>query len=104
VFCSSHANTAQNRRDESLSYGLTSGFPEPKTTIALGRSQAHLIWFLPYVIVRVAFSASRYDVIHLGDAMLSVAGLVPRAFLKRKVAVSVHGLDLTFGPGSIKPT
>jgi phosphatidylinositol alpha-1,6-mannosyltransferase len=81
---------------ESLSYGLTSGFPEPKTTIALGRSQAHLIWFLPYVIVRVAFSASRYDVIHLGDAMLSVAGLVPRVLLKRKVAVSVHGLDLTF--------
>lgn len=83
---------------ESLSYGLTSGFPEPKTTIALGRSQAHLIWFLPYVIARVALSASRYDVIHLGDAMLSVAGLVPRVFLKRKVAVSVHGLDLTFRP------
>jgi len=83
---------------ESLSYGLTSGFPEPKTTIALGRSQAHLIWFLPYVIVRVALTAARYDVIHLGDAMLSVAGLVPRVLLKRKVAVSVHGLDLTFRP------
>jgi glycosyltransferase involved in cell wall biosynthesis len=83
---------------ESLSYGLTTGFPEPKTTIALGRSQAHLIWFLPYVIVRLALTAFRYDVIHLGDAMLGVAGLVPRLVWRRKVAVSVHGLDLTFRP------
>jgi glycosyltransferase involved in cell wall biosynthesis len=83
---------------ESLSYGLTTGFPEPKTTIALRRSQLHLIWFLPYVILRVAFTAGRYDVIHLGDALLGSAGLVPRVFLKRKVAVSVHGLDLTFRP------
>ena len=81
---------------ESLSYGLTTGFPEPKTTLALRRSQKHLVWFLPYVVVRVAFTAHRYDVIHLGDAMLSVAGLVPRLLFGRKVAVSVHGLDLTW--------
>jgi glycosyltransferase involved in cell wall biosynthesis len=82
---------------ESLSYGLTTGFPEPKTTIALRRSQKHLIWFLPYATLRVALTAHRYDVIHLGDAMLGIVGLVPR-LLKRKVAVSVHGLDLTFRP------
>ncbi|MEO7034028.1 MAG: glycosyltransferase family 4 protein [Polyangiaceae bacterium] len=81
---------------ESLSHGLTTGYPEPKTTIALRRSQKHLIWFLPYVVLRVAFTAHRYDVIHLGDAMLSVAGLVPRVLWRRKVAVSVHGLDLTW--------
>ncbi|MEP7051762.1 MAG: glycosyltransferase family 4 protein [Pseudomonadota bacterium] len=80
---------------ESLSYGLTTGFPEPKTTLALRSSQKHLVWFLPYVVLRVAFTAHRYDVIHLGDAMLGVAGLVPR-LLGRKVAVSVHGLDLTW--------
>jgi glycosyltransferase involved in cell wall biosynthesis len=81
---------------ESLSYALTTGFPEPKTIIALRRSQKHLIWFLPYVIVRVALLAPRYDVIHLGDALLSVAGFVPRVVFRRKVAISVHGLDLTF--------
>lgn len=80
---------------ESLSYGLLTGFPEPKTTITWGGSQAHLVWFLPYVFVRVALTAHRYDVIHLGDAMLSAAGFLPRLFGK-KVAVSVHGLDLTF--------
>jgi phosphatidyl-myo-inositol dimannoside synthase len=82
---------------ESLSYGLLTGFPEPKTTITWGRSQAHLVWFLPYVFWRVAFTAHRYDVIHLGDAMLSAAGIVPR-LLGKKVAISVHGLDLTFRP------
>ena len=81
---------------ESLSHGLTMGFPEPKTTIALGRSQKHLIWFLPYVILRLALTASQYDVIHLGDALLCVAGFVPRVVFRRKLAISVHGLDLTF--------
>lgn len=82
---------------ESLSQGLLGGFPDPKTTITLGRSQLHLVWFLPYVLLRVALTAHRYDIIHLGDAMLSSAGFVPRLFGK-KVAVSVHGLDLTFRP------
>jgi phosphatidylinositol alpha-1,6-mannosyltransferase len=83
---------------ESLSYGLTTGFPEPKTTLALRGSQKHLLWFLPYVLVRVAFTASRYDVIHLGDALLSGVGFLPRVWHKRKVVISVHGLDLTFRP------
>ena len=81
---------------ESLSHGLTTGFPEPKTIIALGRSQKHLVWFLPYVIARLAFTAHRYDVVHLGDALLSGAGFVPRVIHRRKLAISVHGLDLTF--------
>jgi glycosyltransferase involved in cell wall biosynthesis len=81
---------------ESLSYGLVTGYPEPKHLIALRRSQKHLVWFLPYAVARVALTGHRYDVIHLGDAMLSVAGLVPRVLFKRPIAISVHGLDLTF--------
>ena len=82
---------------ESLSFGLLSGFPEPKTSITLRRSQLHLVWFLPYVFWRVALTAHRYDVIHLGDALLCSVGFLPRLFGK-KVAVSVHGLDMTFSP------
>ena len=81
---------------ESLSYGLTTGYPEPKGLLALRRSQKHLVWFLPYALVRVALTAHRYDVVHLGDALLSITGLVPRVVLGRRIAVSVHGLDLTF--------
>jgi glycosyltransferase involved in cell wall biosynthesis len=82
---------------ENLSYGLLTGYPEPKTTITWGGSQAHLVWFLPYVFLRVALTAHRYDVIHLGDAMLCAGGFLPRLFGKQ-VAISVHGLDLTFAP------
>jgi len=81
---------------ESLSHGLTTGYPQPNTLIALRRSQKNLFWFLPYAIARVALTGHRYDVIHLGDAMLSVAGLVPRVLYRRPVAISVHGLDLTW--------
>ncbi|HYQ14894.1 MAG TPA: glycosyltransferase family 4 protein [Polyangiaceae bacterium] len=81
---------------ESLSHGLTTGYPKPNTLIALRRSQKNLFWFLPYAIARVALTGHRYDVIHLGDAMLSVAGLVPRLLYRKPVAISVHGLDLTW--------
>lgn len=81
---------------ESLSYGLTSGYPEPKSILALRRSQKHLVWFFPYALVRVALTAHRYDVIHLGDALLSAAGFLPRVLHKKPIAISVHGLDLTF--------
>ena len=81
---------------ENLSYGLTADFPEPRTIVSLGRKQTHLLWFLPYAIVRAALSAPFYDVIHLGDPLLCVVGLVPRLVFKRKVAMTVHGLDLTY--------
>jgi phosphatidylinositol alpha-1,6-mannosyltransferase len=81
---------------ESLSYGLTTGYPEPKSLLALRRSQKHLVWFFPYALARVALTAHRYDVIHLGDALLSAAGFLPRVLLRKPVAISVHGLDLTF--------
>jgi glycosyltransferase involved in cell wall biosynthesis len=81
---------------ENFSYAVTTGFTEPKTIIALGRSQKHLLWFLPYAMVRVALTASRYDVIHLGDPLLCVAGFLPRLWHGSKVAITVHGLDLTY--------
>lgn len=81
---------------ENFSFAVTTGYPEPKTVIALGRSQLHLIWFFPYALARVALTASRYDVIHLGDPLLCAAGLVPRLLFKRKIAITVHGLDLTY--------
>jgi glycosyltransferase involved in cell wall biosynthesis len=83
---------------ESLSWGLTTGYPEPKSIVALRRSQKHLIWFLPYAFLRVALTAHRYDIIHLGDAVLSPLGLIPKLVFKRPIAVSVHGLDMTFPP------
>jgi phosphatidylinositol alpha-1,6-mannosyltransferase len=81
---------------EALSYFLTTGFPAPKTIVALCRRQTHLFWFLPYALLRVALTSQRYDVVHLGDPLLGVVGLVPRFLAKRPVFVTVHGLDMTY--------
>src|SRR5262249_19596440 len=81
---------------EALSYFLTTGFPEPKKIVSLGRAQLHLSWFLPSAPLRVALTAPFYDVVHLGDPVLAVVGVVPRFLFRRPVMVTVHGLDITF--------
>src|SRR5437762_3307765 len=81
---------------EALSYFLTTGFPEPKKIVSLGRSQLHLFWFLPYALLRAAVTSPFYDVVHLGDPLLAVVGVVPRFLFRRPVMVTVHGLDITF--------
>ncbi|HET9957051.1 MAG TPA: glycosyltransferase family 4 protein [Polyangiaceae bacterium] len=81
---------------EAQSYQLTSRFPAPKRIISLGRSQKHLVWFLPYVLVRAWLEADTYDVLHLGDGLLAAVGLAPRYLAGKRVVVTVHGLDLTF--------
>ncbi|HTQ03898.1 MAG TPA: glycosyltransferase family 4 protein [Polyangiaceae bacterium] len=81
---------------ETLSYNLTTGYSGPKTIVALGRLQRHLVWFLPYVSLRVLLTGQKYDVIHVGDPMLTFAGRLGRAVWGKKVVVCVHGLDLVY--------
>ncbi len=81
---------------ETLSYHLTTGYAGPKTIVPLGRLQRHLVWFLPYVSLRVLLTGHRYDLIHLGDPMLALAGRVGALVWGRKVVVCVHGLDLVY--------
>lgn len=83
---------------ENLSYHLTTEFPGEKKIIALRRSQKHLVWFLPYVVLYVACISWKYDVIHLGDALLAIVGLIPRKLFRRKIIINLHGLDLTYQP------
>src|SRR5262245_43701927 len=82
---------------ETLSYHLTTGFPEPKRIVALGRLQRHLLWFLPYTTLRVLLTGWRYDLIHVGDPMLALVAAAARATWRKKVVVGVHGLDLVYG-------
>jgi glycosyltransferase involved in cell wall biosynthesis len=81
---------------ETLSYYLTTGYAGPKTIVPLGRLQRHLVWFLPYVSLRVLLTGHRYDLIHLGDPMLALAGRIGALVWRRKVVVCVHGLDLVY--------
>jgi glycosyltransferase involved in cell wall biosynthesis len=82
---------------ETLSYNLTTGYHGPKTIVPLGRLQRHLVWFLPYVSLRVLLTGHAYDVIHVGDPMLTLAGRIGRAIWRKPVVMCVHGLDLVYG-------
>jgi len=70
----------------------------PICTIAWGRSQ----WFLPFFIAYAFFRAisallsRRVQVIHIGDALLSPLGVVLRCLFPVPVAVTAHGLDVVF--------
>ncbi len=44
------------------------------TRLVLGRSQIHLVWFLPYVCLYLMFNAKKYDVIFVGDLLMCITG------------------------------
>ncbi|MDI6778154.1 MAG: glycosyltransferase family 4 protein [Patescibacteria group bacterium] len=54
--------------------------------------------FLPYALIRTVISMRKFDVLLLGDGVMSVVGWAVKLFYgKRKKVVSVvHGLDLTY--------
>jgi phosphatidylinositol alpha-1,6-mannosyltransferase len=81
---------------ETLSYNLTTGYSGPKTIVALGRLQRHLVWFLPYTSLRVLLTGHRYDLVHVGDPMLSLPARLAHAVWGKKVVMCVHGLDLVY--------
>lgn len=67
------------------------------TTLANHHGKKALPVFLPYIIVRTLLTAHRYDIVLLGDGVLSIVGFFLKACYPKKAAVSiVHGLDLTY--------
>jgi phosphatidylinositol alpha-1,6-mannosyltransferase len=46
--------------------------------------------------VRAGFASRGADLVHLGDPVLSLVGLVVRAVGRKPVVMTVHGLDLSF--------
>lgn len=64
--------------------------------IANKRGKKFLPLFLPYALWKSLFIARKYDVILLGDGVLSVIGYKLKFFHSKPVICVVHGLDLTF--------
>lgn len=85
---------------ENFSYHLYNHFDTDRVDtdiISLGRSQKHLVWFLPYALLKTVCTAGRYDIIFVGDALLSSIGWFTKLFHRnKKVIVNVFGLDITF--------
>jgi glycosyltransferase involved in cell wall biosynthesis len=70
----------------------------PTRSIALGRSQRHLPWFLPVAAARTAWSLGHRDVdwVVCGDPVVLTALSPVLRVSEAKVAAIVHGLDLVF--------
>ncbi|MBI3120487.1 MAG: glycosyltransferase family 4 protein [Candidatus Kerfeldbacteria bacterium] len=58
--------------------------------------QAHLVWFVPYVILYLLVRGWKYDAIHLSDLVLGIFGWIGKLVLRKKVFITIHGLDFTF--------
>jgi len=66
------------------------------TIIANKKGKKFLPLFLPYAIIKSLFIAKNYDVVLLGDAVLSAVGHKLKFFYTKPVVCIAHGLDLTF--------
>lgn len=84
---------------ENFSYNLYTGLSENNNIdiklISLGKKQKNLIWFVPYALFYTLVNASKYDIIFIGDAVLSIIGFLAKIFYKKRVIINVFGLDIT---------
>lgn len=65
--------------------------------IANRRGKHFLPFFLPWALLRILFSLSRFDVLLLGDGVLAPLGYLAKCFFSKKAVLSiVHGLDLIY--------
>lgn len=81
---------------EKYSQGLLENIRCKKRIIALKRSQWHLVWFVPYSIVKGFFMSRDCDIIYLCDSFLSLSGFILKFLTKKPVLITAHGLDVTY--------
>lgn len=66
------------------------------TVIAHQGSRRTAPFFIIPALLRALYQARTVDIVHLGDPLLSVIGWVIKKIYKKPVAVTVHGLDITY--------
>lgn len=81
---------------ETHALGLISTFAGEKKMIVLGRSQLHLVWFLPYALFKGFMLGRSVDLIHLCDGLLAPIGLLLKWGCRKPVTTTIHGLDLVY--------
>ncbi len=88
---------------EALSKGLVSSFPdaqviayETKSGESIVVSRLKSILFACSIVPRALFAAREADVVHIGDPVLSLIGWLIMKIHKIPVAVTVHGLDVSY--------
>lgn len=85
---------------ENLSYQLTSALSKTSEThkIAWGGSQKWLPFFLLAAFIKACAHCRKRttDIIHIGDPVLCIIGAALKKIFNIPVAVTCHGLDLTY--------
>ncbi|NQV12787.1 MAG: glycosyltransferase family 4 protein [Parcubacteria group bacterium] len=83
---------------ENLSYQVTSNFSKIADAfiIANKRGKKNLPFFIPWALIKGLIIARKVDVVHIGDPVLSIVGWVIKKLSKKPVAVTLHGLDITY--------
>lgn len=82
---------------ENLSYNLIKFFSGEKQVIALGmKNKLHLIWFIPYALIKAFFLLPKIDNVHINDPVLSFVGFMLKKIGRKPVTVNLHGLDITY--------
>lgn len=68
--------------------------------LSLGRSQAHLAWFLPWALLAggALAIARRVTHVHVGDALLAPLGLLLARAAGAEASVTTYGLDVVYPP------
>ncbi len=57
--------------------------------------------FAPYALIQIIFLLPKYDVILLGDGVLSIIGWFVKLFSKKPIVCIAHGLDLNWNSSSL---
>ncbi len=81
---------------ENFSAGLTKALAGDCFVLPLRHSQVHLLWWLPYVVLKGIWVSRRVDSIHIGDGVLAWLGVFLHWLTKKPISITVHGLDLTY--------
>jgi glycosyltransferase involved in cell wall biosynthesis len=85
---------------EKVSYDLSNELSKkiPTTIISWGGPQKWLFYFLPKAFFQSLFfiPSKKITNIHLADGLLAPLGLALKIITRRKVTVTVHGLDITY--------
>lgn len=66
--------------------------------IILGKRQWHLIWFYPWIFIRGIYLiiTKKIDLVYVGDGVLSSVAWFFQSILRKKVILTIHGLDVIY--------
>jgi len=85
---------------ETYSYNLIREFEahHHADKIVLAKSNIHLVWFLPYCVLKALFIVRIHSIqlIHLCDGLLAPIGILLKLLRGARVSISIHGLDITY--------